>query len=219
MAVRKTASKRAAERARDEPIGFFDVTRPLDSALALGTEGKILDAGRRCIIQFGFGKMSMNDVARFAGLSRASVYKYFPDRQALVEQVLLLAFTEVSKDLDEAMSTGETFGDRVANAAICGLQWALAAEAVEIVTQEREAQIFTTDSGAVLAALMPVFTRHAAAAQERGEVRQGLRSDQVAEWVCRLILSLASTPAVTFDRENPAELTKFVKAHLVAGLG
>jgi AcrR family transcriptional regulator len=52
------------------------------------TPERILDAAARCIRRWGIRRVSMNDVAREAGLSRGSVYRYFPERDALVQAVL-----------------------------------------------------------------------------------------------------------------------------------
>ena len=52
------------------------------------TSGRILDAAERCMARYGLRRVSMGDVAAEAGLSRGSVYRYFADRDALVDAVL-----------------------------------------------------------------------------------------------------------------------------------
>src|SRR4051795_10447978 len=44
----------------------------------------ILRAAEQCFEKFGLAKTTMDDVARFAGLSRATVYRYFSDRDSLI---------------------------------------------------------------------------------------------------------------------------------------
>lgn len=51
------------------------------------TRERILDAAIACFTQFGNDKTTLNDVARVAGLSRQTIYRYFPDRAALLEEV------------------------------------------------------------------------------------------------------------------------------------
>ena len=48
------------------------------------TPDRILDAAERCMNRYGLG-VSMRDVATEAGLSRGSLYRYFGDRETLVE--------------------------------------------------------------------------------------------------------------------------------------
>ena len=45
---------------------------------------RLLDAAEGCLQQFGSEKTSMEDVARAAGMSRATVYRYFENREALL---------------------------------------------------------------------------------------------------------------------------------------
>jgi AcrR family transcriptional regulator len=44
---------------------------------------RILDAAAELFLRQGIGETSMDDVARAAGCSRATVYRYFDDREAL----------------------------------------------------------------------------------------------------------------------------------------
>jgi AcrR family transcriptional regulator len=45
---------------------------------------QLLDAAETCFERFGIAKTTMEDVAKAGGVSRATVYRYFADREALV---------------------------------------------------------------------------------------------------------------------------------------
>jgi AcrR family transcriptional regulator len=47
-------------------------------------DARILDATVTCLTRFGVAKTTIDDVAREAGCSRATVYRYFANRNALV---------------------------------------------------------------------------------------------------------------------------------------
>lgn len=49
---------------------------------------RILDAAGETFIRYGFRKTSMDDVARAAGISRQSLYAYFPTKEALFRDVV-----------------------------------------------------------------------------------------------------------------------------------
>lgn len=51
---------------------------------ALGTDARILDAAFRAVATHGLARLTMDDVARLAGLSRQTVYRYFPSKDALI---------------------------------------------------------------------------------------------------------------------------------------
>jgi AcrR family transcriptional regulator len=52
------------------------------------TENAILDAAAQCVLAFGVRRTSLSDVARRAGVSRPTVYRYWPDLQALVADLM-----------------------------------------------------------------------------------------------------------------------------------
>lgn len=59
------------------------VAPPADAA-----ETAIMDAARDCVLAFGVRRTSLSDVARRAGVSRPTVYRRWPDRTALVADVM-----------------------------------------------------------------------------------------------------------------------------------
>jgi len=59
--------------------------QPLDE----GTNARILDAAFACAERFGVGKTTMSDVARAAGLSRQTLYRYFASKHDLTAALVL----------------------------------------------------------------------------------------------------------------------------------
>jgi AcrR family transcriptional regulator len=59
------------------------------------TENAILDAAAECVLAFGVRRTSLSDVARRAGVSRPTVYRRWPDRQALVADLMTRELTAV----------------------------------------------------------------------------------------------------------------------------
>ena len=49
---------------------------------------RVLDATLTCIARVGVAKTTLDDVAREAGCSRATVYRYFPGKQPLLDAVV-----------------------------------------------------------------------------------------------------------------------------------
>lgn len=46
--------------------------------LGASLEDRILDAARRCVDRWGINKLTIDDVATEAGVSRATLYRLFP---------------------------------------------------------------------------------------------------------------------------------------------
>jgi len=49
---------------------------------------QILDGARRCFLEMGFDAASMNDIVRAAGVSKGTVYAYFPSKEKLFEAMV-----------------------------------------------------------------------------------------------------------------------------------
>jgi AcrR family transcriptional regulator len=49
---------------------------------------QVLDGAREVFLTDGFGGASMDDIARAAGVSKATLYSYFPDKRHLFTQIL-----------------------------------------------------------------------------------------------------------------------------------
>lgn len=58
---------------------------------------QVLDGAREVFMTHGFGAASVDEIARTAGVSKATLYSYFPDKQSL--------FIEVSKSECQKQST------------------------------------------------------------------------------------------------------------------
>jgi AcrR family transcriptional regulator len=63
---------------------------------------RILDAAIDVAIDHGIARLSVGDVARRAGLSRQTLYKYFPSKQALVAEAVLREAGEIVRRVIEA---------------------------------------------------------------------------------------------------------------------
>lgn len=54
----------------------------------------IVDAARECFLQFGYGKTSLDDIARKAGLSRPLIYRKYKNKDALFVAVYEAAYVD-----------------------------------------------------------------------------------------------------------------------------
>lgn len=63
------------------------------------TQQRILDATINCVKLWGLEKTSLNDIAKQAGVTRPTVYSYYPSRDAVIRAALL--------------QSGYAFGERV----------------------------------------------------------------------------------------------------------
>ena len=132
---------------------------------------------------------SMSDVAAAAGVARATVYRYFPNRQALLDELALVALREVDDRISSArineVQTGEAIS-RVIRALVD------VGDAFIVVARERArpAEFDRT--------LVDPLTRFFGRSQAAGDVRDDLPAAWLTEALIGLILSVsASLPSRT----------------------
>jgi TetR/AcrR family transcriptional repressor of mexCD-oprJ operon len=147
--------------------------QPLQQRVALA----ILDGAARTLAAQG-SAASMNDVATAAGVARATVYRYFPTRQALLDELALVALREaddriVSARIDE-VSTDEAV-TRVVRALVD-----IGDAFVVLVRETARGAEFDRTLAGPLARLF-----------ERGQASGDIRDDLPVPWLREALLGVA----------------------------
>lgn len=176
--------------------------------------------------RYGLG-VSMRDVATEAGLSRGSLYRYFGDRDTLVEAVLERTadrfVARAASRIDREPTMADEIGEAIAYVASStrrlgrgqgsGHGHGNLRHTVAHLPAERETPLTAVLVGhpAWVADRWMAFWRDRFGdAVERGEVRSDLDVDHAAEHVARLLLSFALVPEVVADVDDRAGLGRFV---------
>src|SRR5436853_7011012 len=92
---------------------------PLPATSVPGTEGqgsqevtaKVVEGALRAIARFGLTKLTVDDVAREAGFSRATLYRYFPGRGSVLAAVLRSETDRLQRGLDERLGGAMTLAE------------------------------------------------------------------------------------------------------------
>lgn len=183
-------------------------------------EERLVDAAVRCVSRWGMAKTTLDDVAREAGCSRATVYRAIPGgKDGLVETVVRVescrffaAMAErlhavADQGLEELLVTGMSeagrrFADHPA------LQYLLVHEPEAVVSRlafgemERVLRMAT-------AFATPWVARYLPAEQ----------ASRVAEWAARILLSYASCPSEGVNLGDEASVRRLVRTFILPGLG
>jgi AcrR family transcriptional regulator len=72
----------------------------------------VLDAARACVLAVGFRRTTLTDVARRAGVSRMTLYRRFPDLEAVLSALMTREFGHLVADA-AARATGANTRERV----------------------------------------------------------------------------------------------------------
>jgi AcrR family transcriptional regulator len=181
------------------------------------TRERILEAAYACIARWGLAKTSVEDITRQSGLSRSTLYRYFPGGRDEVigaaigweyDRFFARLYDEVkdATTLEEVIERGLMFAHR----AITGhevLQRVLQTEPdvlLPAITVRND-----TTVRLVAAFLAPYLERHALA--------PGVDVDDAADFLARMVLSYMSAPG-RWDLEDAEQVARLVRAELLGGI-
>jgi AcrR family transcriptional regulator len=175
---------------------------------------RLLDAAEGCLAQFGPQKTSMEDVARAAGMSRATLYRYFENRDALL---LGVASRQASSLATEAMSYLSQFST-ISDWLVEGLLFTLReipkrpvfASLVTSLDSRASGSLFLGSTGLIqigVNVLRPMFAN----AKEQGLLRDDIDPDMLIEWLLRVLWTYLNAPSqVATDEEGMRKLFRMM---------
>jgi AcrR family transcriptional regulator len=71
-------------------------------------DGGILDAARACVLDVGFRRTTLTDVARRAGVSRMTLYRRYPDLEAIFAALMTREFGRLVSQASDAAAAPAT---------------------------------------------------------------------------------------------------------------
>jgi AcrR family transcriptional regulator len=178
------------------------------------TATRILDATLATMADYGIARLSLEDVARRAGLSRQTVYRYFPSKKELLDATVLreeevfignmVTAAERHRDLEPALRAAMEAAMRTGQAHAL-LNRLLATEPNSLVA------LVTTDRGPVLSAARQALEEILAGWLPRApKARLAMAADAVA----RLLVSYVVNPPA----DPPPQVANRLAQLLVHGL-
>lgn len=180
---------------------------------------RLLEATYACAARYGIGKTTVEDIAREAGLSRATVYRQFPGgKDQLVRETVAWEVGHFVERLAAAVADAADFASLLERALLFANQ-AFEEHAVlqKILETEPERLLpqLTVESERLLLMirtfLLPYLTR------EHERLVPGLDPARAADHVARLLLSFIGAPG-RWDLTEPADVRELVQTELLAGI-
>lgn len=183
-----------------------------------GVERRILDGALRALGRWGVARSSLDDIAKEAGCSRATVYRAFPGgKDTLLEAVVADEVARFATGLRARLADADTVED-VLQAGITFAAHALSGhEVLRLLLAHEPEQVLPHVSFGRLDRLL------AMAAQLVAPHLSSFVGNEVAlrtgEWVTRLVLSCTMSPSPAFDLTDPGNVRRLVTGHVLPGLG
>jgi AcrR family transcriptional regulator len=179
---------------------------------------RILEAAREVFARDGIRGARMGRIADAAGCSRATLYRYFPNKEALLHAYMEQIAQEFREVLDERLRGLRSLGDRLVEAV---------AVSVELIQEREDVAPFFNEEGLGLtarlasnaSAMREQFARqikHESRSERiEGKLRRDISADEAAEWLTRIILSFSLSPG---EARSGRRLRNYLKKMLIPGL-
>jgi AcrR family transcriptional regulator len=178
---------------------------------------RILEATFACVARYGMAKTTVEDAAREARLSRATVYRHFPGgREQLVAEVVAWEASRFFARLADAVATAPSFPELLEDALVFAHQ---AIEQHEVLQKmlETEPELLTTqltvESGRLLGLVRAFLEPYLA----RARLCPGVEPADAASYVARMVLSHISSPGA-WDLTDRHQVADLVRTELLAGI-
>jgi AcrR family transcriptional regulator len=78
---------------------------------------RILDAAASCVVAYGIDRVTLAEIARRAGVSRPTIYRRWPDTQALLAALLTARIIGVLREVPSAGTGREALVERIVGVA------------------------------------------------------------------------------------------------------
>ncbi len=181
---------------------------------------RLLDATEVCLRRDGIRRTTVAGVAEEAGVSRAWLYRHFPDKPSLVGAALVRLDESFWAAAHARLHAVDGLAAKVAEAVL--LARSLEPRPLLLELREREPAAFAAVLGTGVREIVPgvadFWHGYLIAARSTGEVRVDLDVPRAAEWVLRAVLSLATVTGDTVDADDPASLQAYLQEFLIPGL-
>ncbi|MEE4021439.1 TetR/AcrR family transcriptional regulator [Gordonia sp. PKS22-38] len=183
---------------------------------------RLLDATEKLLADKGIRATTMQEVAETAGVSRAWLYRHFPDKSTLIGAALVRLNESFWSDAVGELDEIDDFERQVAAGVRIGRGAYDDPGTLLLRLRTEEPDDFAACAGAGVAGLVPDLAQfwrpYIEAAAARGEIHPGHNLAEVSEWVARVLISLGTVPSETIDPDDPDAVIRHVRRYLMPAL-
>lgn len=183
---------------------------------------RIIAATQKLLAVKGIRALTVAEVADAAGMSRAWLYRQFPDKQSMVGAAIVAITDTFWTDAQTELSQLDSFAGQM----VAGIRVGRGAYddpgPMLIRLQLTEPEEYAACIGPGVAGLIPglaAFWRpFVDAAIARGDIAPGHDPNEASEWVARVMISIGTTPSPTIDPDNPEDVARYLHRYVLPAL-
>ena len=182
---------------------------------------RLIDAAEGCLRAKGIRATTVSEVAEAAGVSRGWLYRHFPDKATLLGAAIVRLNDAFWGESHAVLAEVSGLAEQIAAGVQLGRSAYDSPGALLMKLRQDEPEEFAACAGAGVQGLVPdlaaFWTPYLAAAQERGEIGVADLAE-AAEWVARVLLSLATVPGNALDADDPTAVLAHLNRYVMPGL-
>ena len=182
-----------------------------------GARTRLMQATLDAVGRWGIAKTTVEDVAREASLSRATVYRTFPGgREDLIRDAVAWEVDNFFARLADSVASAEGFEEVIEVALLHAHRQVSEHEVLQklLVTEaDRLVPTITMETGR----LIPLIEAFVVPYLEREQLRPGVTVPEAAAYVARMVTSHINAPG-RWDLDDPDQIRELVRTEILAGI-
>jgi AcrR family transcriptional regulator len=202
----------------DPPIGARDgVVRHLGADDRSSTRVRLVDGALECLARQGIAKTTVDDIARAAGLSRATAYRTFPQgKEGILAGVVETEVARLFSSLAVAMGEAGDLEDVLVAGMVTSARWLRRHEALTYLLEHEPGAVLPSVTFGGFDRVMRVASDLAAPFFARWLEPQ--QASRAAEWGVRIVMAYTSDPSPYADLTDPADTRALVRTFVLPGI-
>lgn len=172
-------------------------------------------------MQLSIQKTTLHDVARVADVSRGTVYRYFSDREELIDATIEHRSRQYYSTAAAAMSTCTTLAAQMGAFGEVISRHVADFQSNRLLSgDQRLMRLSASDPEGALRRMSHFLLPYLRDAKERGEIADSVDEGGATEYLARLLMSVTTMPSsASFNVRRPATVRAFMERFAVFGLG
>lgn len=184
------------------------------------TQERILRAAYDCFEQYGIAKTTIENIASRAKVSRPTVYKYYPSKDAILDEISVRETWRVNSEVRRRLVRSDDFAEFLTDTLLLVIRLANENIYIRRMVESIEFQESVISPSSLMQQLQRTWwTNLFEQARARGEIATDLDIDEIIYWLARaqamLMLQVAS-PQID-DAEKRRFIRRFIIQPLLAG--
>jgi AcrR family transcriptional regulator len=175
---------------------------------------RVLDAAKSCCERWGIAKVTVDDIANEARVSRATLYRLFPGgRDVLYEALRARETEEFMATLTEHVAGAVTFEDVVVRGVVAATRMLQADEHIKLMLASEPGEVTSQLTVEGLPRIFRVATVYLTPWFAPYIGREP--SARLAEWLARVVISYFLAPSGYVNLADEVSATEFVRSFVL----